>query len=479
MGWLLVIPALALVVSGCMTVGPDYSQPPVPKPNYFDVLQSGTGDIRPRATITNESLADWWRIFNDSTLTGLMEEALESNLDMHEARSLVREARSQLRISQANLFPSLDAGGAYTRSRSSENAISAGVSGAIDLESDYYSAGFDASWEIDIFGGARRSVEAARADIEVQQASLESVWISLIGELSQTYVDTRTYQHRLSVAEKNLRAQAETLSILVSRLAAGLSDELDVQQARYNLEQTRSTIPSLRSGLESSINRLVVLTGKMPGELHERLMAVKPIPVPPFEVVNDIPADTLRQRPDVRRAERELAAQTARIGEAESELYPKFTLTGSIGLASLKSSTLFNSESQTWSIGPGFSWPILHAGSIQANVRVQTERKNQLWAKYQKTLLTAAQEIRDSLTSYSQEQQRLAALQSAAEAAGLAVEIAQDKYRHGLVDFNSVLDAQRSLFSLEDEVVASQGILTQNFIALYKALGGGWQATTL
>ena len=469
---LLLTPLLCLTLTGCVTVGPDYQPSPVPQAKVADIAAASAKQGR-AASLTRESLADWWKVFNDPMLSALVQEALQGNLDVRQARAKVRQARAQLVINQAGLFPSVDAKGSYQQTRSIVSYTTDDE--AVRAENTYYSAGFDATWEIDIFGGTRRGVEAAKADIQSQQASLESVWVSLAGEVAQTYVSIRSYQQRLQVAENNLKAQADTLDILQARFKAGLSDELDVQQARYNLEKSRSTIPTLKSGLERSFNALAVLVGQMPGQLQKRMAKPGPIPEPPFSVVLKIPADTLRQRPDIRQAERALAAQTARIGEATAELYPKFYLVGSIGLESMKSAKLFNAESNVWSILPSVTWPLFRAGSIRANIKVQTAKQEQLAAQYEKAVLTAVKEIRDSLTTFNQEQDRLAALTAAVDAAQKAADIAQDKYRQGLVNFNNVLDAQRSLFSYDDERISSLAAITADIISLYKALGGGWQ----
>ncbi|MCF8063738.1 MAG: efflux transporter outer membrane subunit [Desulfarculaceae bacterium] len=469
---LLLIPMLCLTLAGCVTVGPDYQQQPAPKADVSDISDTPAGQVR-RASITKESLVSWWKVFNDPMLSELIQEALGGNLDVRQARAKVREARAQLVISRAGLFPSVDVAGSYKQGRAITTADADGE--AIRAENTYYSAGFDATWEVDIFGGTRRGVEAAQADIQSEQASLESVWVSMAGEVAQTYVAIRSYQQRLAVAENNLKAQADTLDILQARYQAGLSDELDVQQARYNLEKSRSTIPTLKSGLERSYNALAVLVGKMPGKLQKRLEKARTIPKAPFNVVLKIPADTLRQRPDIRMAERALAAQTARIGVATADLYPKFYLIGSIGLESMKSSKLFNADSNVWSILPSVTWPIFRAGSIRANIEVQNARQEQLAAQYDKAMLVAVKEIRNSLTAFNQEQHRLAALTAAVDAAQKAADIAQDKYRQGLVTFNDVLDAQRSLFTYDDQRITSQEAITGDIISLYKALGGGWQ----
>ncbi|MBD3266758.1 efflux transporter outer membrane subunit [bacterium] len=455
---------LLVLISGCASVGPNYIQPPLPKPNYSDVLQKD-GE---KSKITQTALAAWWDTLDDPILTDLIHTAVTNSLDIREAQASVRAARARLGISRAKLFPQLDANANYNKSGASDNTVfSIG-------ETELYQAGFDASWEIDIFGGTRRNVEAARADLQSQEENLKAVWVSLAGEIAQSYISLRTIQTQLRVAESNLATQAETLEILQASYESGLIDELAVQQAHYNLERTRSTIPALRGGMESAMNSLAVLTGAMPGALHERLREARPIPVAPLKRVTGIPANALRQRPDVRKMERQLAAQTARIGVATADLYPKFRLIGSIGLESIDADSLFSSDSNTWSFGPGMTWPIFHAGSIRNNIKAQTAVQEQMLARYEKTLLAAVKEVRDALVDFAEEQNRRQALVAAVQAAQGAEEVARDKYKNGLVDFMNVLDTQRSLLSLQDELARSEGAISINLVRLYKALGGGW-----
>lgn len=462
--------SLALL-AGCVSVGPDYTRPELPTPDYSGVLQpESSGEPEGRGSIDVESLADWWDTLNDPILCELIRKALAGNHDLKEAEAGVREARYLLVISGARLLPELDASGNYEKSKSSRNAVfSRG-------ENDLLHVGFDASWELDFFGGTRRGIEAAQADYEAREESRNAIWVSLAGEVAQSYIALRTLQKRLLVAETNLTNQQETYDILVSSFNAGLSNELPVQQARYNMERTRSTIPTIRSRLENVKNALAVLTGTMPGELHAFLAETKPIPVSSLKLVTGIPANTLRQRPDVRMAERQLAAQTARIGKAQSDLYPKFHLTGSIGLESLTAEDFFSANSAAWNFGPRITWPIFNAGSIRNNVKVQTARQEQYLARYEKTVIAAVKEVRDALVDYAEEQQRSSALNDATQAAQSAMAIAQDLYKNGLTDFNNVLDAQRSFLSLQDQLVVSEGDITTNLVRLYKALGGGWTA---
>ncbi len=462
--------ALLVLVAGlglgaCAAVGPDYAPPPDDSPTaWHTVLQDGLSEAAPDPL----TLSRWWSTLDDPDLSRFIERAVLGNRDLAEAQARVREARARRGISQAGLFPTVDASGAVTRSRSSENAGS-GETG------NFYSAGFDAGWELDIFGGLRRAIEAAEMDLQASQQDLNDVMVSLLAEVALNYVEARTFQARLGVAEANVVAQEETFDLTRSRFYAGLSDELAVQQSLFNLETTRSQIPRLRTGLEAAKNRLAVLLGEKPGAVHAELAERRPIPLTPLEIAVGVPADTLRRRPDVRRAERSLAAQTARIGVATAELYPKFTLAGGIGLESVSGGDWLEYGSRTWRLGPGVVWNVFDAGAIRRNIEVQSALQEQALFRYETALLSALEEVENALVAYAEEQFRREALKRATEAAAKAVQLAQDQYKAGLVDFSDVLVAQRSLLSLEDELAISEGTVTGNLVRLYKALGGGWQ----
>ncbi|WP_289020874.1 efflux RND transporter permease subunit [Desulfobacter postgatei] len=444
---------LPMFMVGCMTVGPDYQQPSLP-------------DI-PDARNIEVDVAQWWTQFNDPMLTDMVQRALGNNHDLKTAVARVRQARAQLARTQAAYGPTVDLSGSVNHSDSSANGLS--DTGSTTL----YSTGFDAVWEIDLFGGTRRSVEAAVADWEAIRVGLDDVRVSVAAETAIAYLSVRTYQHRLTVSQANLEAQQETFEILADRFNAGLSSGLAVQQARYNLESTRAEIPILEAGLESARNALSVLLGEVPGNL--KIPGIDRIPQSNL-ALDGIPADLLRRRPDVQRAERELAAQTARIGVAVADLYPKFTLTGSIGLESLASSTLFHSDSGKYSIIPGIRWPIFYSGSIRNNIKIQEAVQEQYLYAYESAVLNGVQEVRDALMDYRKEKERGASLRVAVEAARAAEALAQDQYRNGLSDFNNVLDAQRSLLSFQETLAVSEGTVSRNAIRLYKALGGGWRS---
>ena len=453
-----------VLLAGCATVGPEYVLPEIKAPaTWYTELNDGLT----AEAVDPRTLARWWTTFDDPVLSDLIERSVTGNLDLKQAGARVREARARRGISQADRFPTLDVSGSVTKKRSSQGT---------GRETKLYMTGFDAGWEIDIFGGVRRSVEAADADIAASQASLRDVLVSLTAEVALNYVEARTFQTRLAVAGENLKAQQETFDLIESRYQAGLSDELAVQQARYNLESTRSRIPTLRTGLEAAKNRLAVLMGQAPGSVHALLAGHQPVPVTPPAVAVGVPSETLRRRPDIRKAEHELAAQTARIGVATAELYPRFRLAGSIGLESIRAANLFRSASRFWSFGPGVSWNIFDAGAIRREIEVQSALQEQYVVAYEAAVLTALEEVENTLTTYAEELLRREDLTDAVDAAQQAAQISQDKYKAGLVDFSNVLDAQRSLLSFQDQLAQSDGAVTSNLISLYKALGGGWTA---
>jgi len=464
----LLLPVITtLIIAGCAAVGPDYArvEPDTPQ-EWHTQLQGGLtpGLMEP------ETLAHWWHALNDEELSSLEERAVNGNLDLKIARARIREARALRGISKADLFPTLDASASATNYGSSENSSPTN-------ENKLYSAGFDAGWELDVFGGVRRSVEAAQANLEATQEDLYDVLVSLLAEVALNYVEVRTFQTALTVTETNINSQEETYELNRSRYQAGIINELAVQQSLYNLERTRSLIPALQTGLEAAKNRLAVLLGEKPGAVHGELAERKPIPVPPVTVAVGVPAEAMRRRPDIRRAERNLAAQTARIGVATADLYPKFRLLGTLGLESVSTGNFLTAASRTWSISPGVSWNIFHGGAIRQNIKVQSARQEQALIQYESAVLKVQEEVENVLVAYAKEQRRRESLAAATSAAQTAVRLAQDQYKVGLVDFSNVLDAQRSLLSFQDQLAQSNGAVTSNLVRLYKALGGGWKCT--
>ncbi len=453
----------SVLPNGCISVGPDYQIPKQKDPNFVvDGLS-----VPDNSSQDTQKLADWWNRFDDPLMVELITQVLEGSPDIHLAAAKVRAARAELGMSRSDYFPKINAAADFSRTKTNKDAEGIGYS-------NMYRAGFDASWEIDVFGATRRAVEAAGAAFDSEIANLHDVWLSLAAEVALNYIEIRTYQQRLAIAQNNLKAQTETLEILSSRYTAGLTDALDVSQASYNMESTRSAIPLLKAGLESALNSLAVLLGQQPGSLHRRFDPVQSIPIPPSGDIRGINADILRRRPDIRKAERRLAAESARIGEATAMLYPKFSLSGFFGTRATHSTELFTAGAGSGSIVPGVTWPVFQAGELVNQIRAQTAIKDQYLARYEKTVLSAIAEVRDALSAYIQESRRITSLQQAVRAAKDAVEIAQDKYKNGLTDFNNVLDAQRSLFSLEESLAVSHGNTSGYMVKVYKALGGGW-----
>ncbi|MBW2640356.1 MAG: efflux transporter outer membrane subunit, partial [Deltaproteobacteria bacterium] len=392
-----------LILAGC-AVGPDYARVEPDGPTEWHTqLQGGLTPGLPEP----ETLAHWWNVLNDEELSSLEERAVEGNLDLKSARARIREARALRGISKADLFPTLDASASATNYGSSENSSSTN-------ENKLYSAGFDAGWELDVFGGVRRSVEAAQADLEATQEDLYDVMVSLLAEVALNYVEVRTFQTALTVTESNIKSQEETYKLNRSRYQAGIINELAVQQSLYNLERTRSLIPALETGLEAAKNRLAVLLGENPGAVHGELAERKPIPIPPVTVAVGVPAETMRRRPDIRRAERNLAAQTernlaaqtARIGVATADLYPKFRLMGTLGLESVSTGNFLTADSRTWSTTPGVSWNIFHGGAIRQNIKVQSARQEQALIQYEYSILKAQEEVENVLVAYAKQQRR-------------------------------------------------------------------------
>ncbi len=456
-----------LALPGCTTVGPDYHSPQTATPTNWS---SGlSGGLSPAATEASH-LDRWWTVFQDPILSGLIERARAGNRDLRQAEARVREARAQRGLAKAALFPTVGANASTSRTTSSKKAGSG-------LTSEYYSAGFDASWELDVFGGKRRSLEAATASWQAAEESLRDVLVSLLAEVALNYVEVRSDQELLSITESNVAARSETHDITRWRHEAGLTTQLDVDQARLSLEQARAQVPTLRTSLEQAKHRLAVLLGQPPGALKELLAETKPVPITPAEVAVGMPADLLRRRPDVRTAERKFAAQTAQIGVAKAARYPNFSLLGSIGLESLAFPNLYSAGARAAQGAAKATWTLFDGGSIRRNIQVQTARQEEALSYYEAAVLTALKEVENALVAYANEQLRHQSLAEAVKSGQSAFELARDQYSSGLVSFQTVLDTQQSLLAVQDQLAASQATVTSNLISLYKALGGGWAPT--
>ncbi len=457
-------------LSGC-AVGPNYEAPKAVMPPAF--VEAGDG-----GTSTNEpdpaTLARWWVIFGDATLDSLVARAIEGNLDLRIAEARVREARAQRGVVAADGLPQVDAVGGYERARQSGTLQS--FPGQ-DLEGDLYQAGFDAVWEIDVFGRVRRGVEAADARVGSAIENRRDVLVSLLSEVARNYVEVRTFQRRKALTADNLRTQREGVALSRTRFDAGLTSELDVKQAESLAATTEAQLPLLETGERAAIHRLGTLLGRPPGDLLAELREVAPIPTRPPEVAVGMPSGLLQRRPDIRRAERDLAAATAEIGVATADLFPRFSITGTFGFASDQAGDLVDSSSRFWSIGPAVRWNVFDGGRIRSNIRVQDARAEAAIAAFETTILTALEEVENALVAYSREQVRRESLSRALEASRGALAISNELYTRGLTDYLNVLDSQRAALTAEDDLAQSDRAVAANVIALYKALGGGWDTT--
>lgn len=481
---------LLMAAAGCSwlpSVGPDYEQPkaeipelPLPDAGLPTTNLTSVGEYVPaageadgRTLITTNSVSSWWRSFDDPVLTDLVTESVTNNLTFRMACERLEASRWHLQGAYAAFLPKVSFGANATQMEKGPNTSSMAGTGRT-LHRDLFAGGFDATWEIDIFGGSRRSTEMAWAEYEAAGWTLEDAYVSLTAEVAREYIQLRTTQQRLAVARTNLVLQTETYDIVKSRLDSGIGDQLAVSQSKYIVDQTRASIPPLLAQEEALKNALAILAGDMPGTRHaslaecpDRTWLVAP------SRLETLPLDLIRGRPDVRVAERKFAAQVAAVGVAESMWYPKLYINGSLGLESLKASKLVDRDSLYGSIGPSVSWPIFQGGNVYANIKAEEARMNEAFLNYELTLEKAYGEVRDAYAAYTQEYHRYMALEGAVAAANDAVAISKDLFRTGLRDFTAVIDAQRSLLTLQEARVISRGQIAEHMIALYKALGGG------
>lgn len=456
---------------GACAVGPNYKRPQVAVPSQWTVAAT-------RGTETKSPETDeWWASFQDPELNSLVDRSVSRNLDLKLALERVQEARAARGVARSFFFPSIDGAASATRNRQRIIAPVGPQNSPLIAPVEYnnFQGGLSASWELDVFGGIRRSVQAATADMTAAEENRRDVLVILLGDVGRVYAQLRGFQRRLEIANKNIKTQQDTLDLTSARAKAGLATELDVSRAAAQLESTKSVVPSLISGIDVSIHRLSVLLGEEPGALRSELEKTSPIPSAGPEVDVGLPSDLLKRRPDIRRSEAQLAAATARIGEAKADLFPRFVLTGTAGRQATQLHDLTLGAGNFFSAGPGISLPLFTGGRIRSNIAVQTSRQREALISYQSAILTSLEEVENALVSYSQEQERRDRLNDAVAHSQLAVDLATEQYKAGLVDFLSVLDAQRDLYANEDQLVQSQTSVTTNLVGLYRALGGGWK----
>jgi outer membrane protein, multidrug efflux system len=460
--------ALALL-AGC-AVGPNYEPPSAQAPaKWATPLAAGESDA-PAA------LASWWTSFKDPDLDALISTAVRSNLTLRVAEEHVREARAARDVVAGARWPSAGASAAYSKNRYGANSYPPlGLFPGVPLDYNLYTVGFDAAWELDLFGGVRRAVEASSAEVGAAEYAWRDVLVSVLAEVARNYVDARAYQERLDITRQNIAAQQAIVELTRSRYQSGVASDLDVEQATALLTSTQAQLPAFESGFAQSVHHLAVLLGENPGAMLEKMSRAKPIPLTPPAVPVGLPSDLLRRRPDVQRAERELAASTAEIGVAEADLFPKFSLMGALGITSTSTSNLFEYASRYWSAGPTVQWNLLQGGRLRANVRVQKARAEQALDTYRETVLVALEDAENALVAYAKEQTRRRSLAQSVQSSETAFQLSSELYRSGLVDFLNVLDAERTLYAAQDQLVGSTESVSLDLVQLYKALGGGWQ----
>ncbi len=466
---LAVVTPLALILSGCK-VGPNFKPPQAKVPPGWTGITK-TPSAQPSAiTAQPPDLTEWWRKFNDPKLVALVDEALKQNLDLQLAEARLRQARASRGVVAGGLWPAINSTADYRRQR-----LSTGRTGPAVGPQDLFLAGLDAVWEMDIFGGIRRNVESAGANILAARESIHDVQVTLAAEVALNYLQLRGFQQQIAIAQNNLKAQQHTADITRQRFNAGFVSGLDVANADAQVASTESTIPVLETAARQSIYALSVLLARLPADLVAELSTTEPLPTTPPEVPVGLPSELLRRRPDIRQAEAQLHAATAQIGVAVADLFPKFSLTGSITYQANLVQNWFTDPSRSWAFGPSVSWPVFQGGSIRSNIKVQEALRDQSYITYQKTVLGALQEVENALIAFNKEWEHRKALNDAVVANRKAVDLSTQLYTQGATDFLNVLSAQRSLFASEDALVQSNRNVATDLVAIYKALGGGWQ----
>ncbi len=523
--------ASALALAGC-TVGPNYQDPRPALPGNFSAQPSKTpaAGVAPGETVEGvEAVQRWWLTFRDPELASLVDRALHNNRDLKLAASRLRQARTERFLAAGTEFPDINAGASYFRGLGSKNVVlplggtssssgsssgsgsgsagssgkstsphaleentssagSAGTSGGSagppasplgqgglpGVTTNVYQIGFDSSWEIDLFGGVRRTIEAANAGVQVAEEAERGVTISLLGEVAATYIELRGAQARLDVTRRALDAAQEMQKLVAAKFHTGFATDLDLARQASQTATLAATVPPQVAAVRLAMHSLATMLAENPDDLRDELDAIRPLPGLPAEIPVGLPSDLLRRRPDIREAERRLAAANAEVGVATADLFPRFALTGLFGIDSSAPKDLPKWSSHYYSISPGVRWPILDWGRARGNVRLQNIYQEQAMTMYETTVAQALQEVEDALVRYHSEQEHRVALQDARDAGEHAFVLAQMQFRHGVVDSLSVLDAERTELQAEDALVQSEAAVRSDLVRLYKALGGGW-----
>ncbi len=449
---------VALALAGC-TVGPDWVAPTAEVPAHWHASADGR----------TAALGEWWRDFRDPLLDELIEQAVAGNLDVAAARARIREARALARQAGAAQLPSLDASGSATRARARNTSTGDMV------VSDLFRGGFDASWEIDLFGANARTAEAATANLAATEADLDSTLLTLVGDVASTYVEVRSDRARIALARRTAESQRKTAALTRTKFDAGSASAVDTAKAEAAAASTEAGIPSLETAVAEAIHRLSILTGREPGALAERLRRDGAIPMPRRSLPAGVPAAVIAQRPDVRAAEHRLAQATAKLGASEAAMWPSISLSGSISTSASKIGDLSKASSVAWSWGPSVSIPIFEGGRLEAARDAQAAVRDQTFVAWRASVLTALGDVENALVALSGERARSAKLAAATASYRRATTLSRTLYESGTASFLDVLDAERSLYSAEDMLIQSRAAIANDHVSLAKALGGGWR----
>jgi len=454
---------ILLVLGGCLSVGPDYKRPETVMPDAWhtkiqDELSSETPDLQ-----------EWWMVFEDDILNDLITQATTNNLDLKTAVARIEQAAALRGVSASQYFPEIFAHGGASAIKTTKDNTPPGA----DRKDALYTAGLGMAWELDLWGRVRRSVESADASWMATVENYRDIMVLLYADIAANYIRVRTLQERILFAENNLAAQKKTKELTKNRFDSGLVPALDISQAQLNYSRTASMIPPMKQELIETINRLSILTGQKPFALLEMLKKQKPIPVPPKKIAMGLPSELLRQRPDIRRAERNLAAQNARIGMATAEFYPIFSLPGTLTFGGADVNP-FNSAGLSYTFGPQVRWSIFNGGRVRSQVNAEKAATKAALYIYEQTVLKALEETEDSMAAFANEKDRIKSLEIAASSAKKSVDLVTELYKSGLTDFQNVLNMELALLTQQDRLATSRGLVSINLIRIYKALGGGW-----
>ena len=454
-----VLVLVASLLSGCTMLGPDYQQPEAPLEQ--DWMEAGD----PAVSTTSPADPRWWQTaFGDPVLDGLVDIALQENLTLRSAALRVLQSQQQLAIAIGNQYPQQQQGVGAAAREKSEGTIF-----------NNYNLGFNLTWEVDFWGKFRRQVESASAELDASVAEYDGALVSLLSQVAQNYILIKSFQAQLDVSQKSIELQQESLRIARAKFDAGDVSELDIDQAETLLYNTVAGVPAIETSLQQAKNSLAILLGKPPQNMNYLLGEQSDIPVPPAQIALGMPQNLIRQRPDIRVAERQLAAQSALVGVAVTELYPAFSIGGSIGTDAMRSNDLFTNDSATWDLTGGFEWDILNYGRLQSNVRLQDALFQQLLMDYQNTVLQAQGDVENSIVAYIKSFDQLAAYERAAAASQKSVAASTRQYDNGLIDFNTVISTLSADTEQQQLLVSARGEVATNLVQVYRSLGGGWQ----